>query len=226
MEVMKPSPVLAHKQEEVSVAPQVVGISDVAVPTGKLDDTAEQRADQPLFDTLGEPVRETIMRDVRSVAEKLLYVLRPRFRADKGAGLKHWDLWGPLFLCLSLGTVLAGQQRDSEQSGLVFALVFVIVWGGAGVVTLNAMMLRGQVSFFQSLCVLGYCMFPLVIAAVVSAIVGIRQVKAGLVAVCTVWSSMSSVSFMGELVPEDRKTLGMYPVWLFYVALGWIILIS
>jgi len=31
---------------------------------------------------------------------------------------------------------------------------------------------------------------------------------------------------MSELVPEDRKALGVYPVWLFYVAIAWMILIS
>ena len=42
------------------------------------------------------------------------------------------------------------------QASLVFAAVFFIVWFGAGVVTLNAQLLGGNISFFQSVCVLGY----------------------------------------------------------------------
>ena len=40
------------------------------------------------------------------------------------------------------------------------------------------------------------------------------------------WATGASVNFMAELLPEDRKALGVYPVWLFYVAIAWLILIS
>ncbi|CAE8650847.1 unnamed protein product, partial [Polarella glacialis] len=100
--------------------------------------------------TLDEPVMETIMRDLRSIGTKLKYVMLPRARADKAHGLKQWDLWGPLFLCLALGIMLSSQAEDSQQASLAFALVFIIVWVGSGIVTLNALLLRGRISFFQS----------------------------------------------------------------------------
>lgn len=85
-------------------------------------------------------------------------------------------------------------QAPPAQSLGVFTGVVVIVSVGSLVVTLNAKLLGGRVwvpqttpyllyptkltgrvvhvflrsSFFQSLCVLGYCIFPLVIAALVS----------------------------------------------------------
>merc|ERR1712039_737941 len=104
---------------------------------------------------------------------------------------------------------------NSEQASLAFALVFIIVWVGSGVVTLNALLLRGQISFFQSVCVLGYCICPLVIAAFCSLLLQIMWLK--VIFVC--------VGFMSELVAEDRRALGVYPVWLFYVAIAWLILI-
>jgi len=54
---------------------------------------------------------------------------------------------------------------------LVFGAVFIVTWCGAAVVTLNAKLLGGSVSFFQSICVLGYCLFPLVISAMASTII-------------------------------------------------------
>eukprot|EP00927_Polykrikos_kofoidii_P061485 TRINITY_DN56320_c0_g1_i1.p1 TRINITY_DN56320_c0_g1~~TRINITY_DN56320_c0_g1_i1.p1 ORF type:complete len:221 (+),score=35.80 TRINITY_DN56320_c0_g1_i1:144-806(+) len=176
--------------------------------------------------TLDEPVLETIMRDLRSIGVKLKYVMLPRARADKAHGLKKWDLWGPLFLCLALGIVLSAQTEDPEQAGLAFALVFIIVWVGSGAVTLNALLLRGQILFFQSVCVLGYCIFPLVIAAFFSMMFRVIWLKVIFVVVGFTWSTGASVGFMSELVPEDRKALGVYPVWLFYVAIAWLILIS
>jgi hypothetical protein len=39
------------------------------------------------------------------------------------------------------------------------------------------------------------------------------------------WATISSVGFMGQLVPEKRQVLAEYPVILFYLFLGWFILV-
>merc|ERR1719498_184900 len=130
--------------------------------------------------TIDEPIKVTIMRDLTSIATKLKYVMLPRARIDKAAGLKQWDLWGPLFICLTLSIILSAQAArtgSTNQAGYVFALVYVLVWMGSGVVTLNAQLLRGKISFFQSVCVLGYCVFPLVIAALLSMMLKIMWLK-------------------------------------------------
>jgi len=44
------------------------------------------------------------------------------------------------------------------------------MWGGAFVVTLNTKLLGGKISFFQCVCVLGYCFFPIVLAATIVAL--------------------------------------------------------
>jgi hypothetical protein len=53
------------------------------------------------------------------------------------------DLWGPLLVCLLLSSILS-ITAPGDSASLVFAAVFVIVWAGAGAVTLNA-----QVSCYQ-----------------------------------------------------------------------------
>jgi hypothetical protein len=80
--------------------------------------------------------------------------------------LKDWDLWGPLVVCLALA-VLLSLKAPVGQASLVFAAVFCAVWVGSAVVTINAQLLGGTISFFQSVCVLGYCVFPLTLASVV-----------------------------------------------------------
>ncbi|CEM17589.1 unnamed protein product [Vitrella brassicaformis CCMP3155] len=178
--------------------------------------------------TLDEPVVDTIMRDLRSVGKKLYYVMLPRSRSEAGAGLKQWDLWGPLFLCLILSIILWANAPENQQE-VVFGLVYVIVWLGAVVVTFNALLLGGKISFFQSVCVLGYCICPLVLAAFAclflpSSIGSI--VKFILMLIALHWATGASVGFMSELVAEDRKALAVYPVWLFYVAIAWLILLN
>ncbi|ETO79479.1 hypothetical protein, variant 6 [Phytophthora nicotianae P1976] len=105
--------------------------------------------------------------------------------------LRDWDLWGPLLLCLTLSIMLS-VTAPAAQSAMVFTGVFVVIWVGAAIVTINAqllgssmyvfriifpffviLVLRGMLillpsrSFFQSVCVLGYCVFPLNIATLV-----------------------------------------------------------
>ena len=139
--------------------------------------------------TLDEPVSTTILRDLRRVALKLRYVLMPAVsQADTIKELRNWDLWGPLLLCLVL-SILLSLSAPVGQSTLVFASVFVIVWAGAGVVTLNAQLLGGNISFFQSVCVLGYCIFPLVLAAFLCFLWSNSTWRTLLVCAALVWST-------------------------------------
>ena len=202
----------------------------------------------PDLGTLDEPVTETIMRDLRMVGNKMMCVLNPR-KANIET-LKNWDLWGPLILCLMLATLLSW-FAPYEQKSLVFASVFVIIWCGAAVVTVNALLLGGNISFFQSVCVLGYCIFPLNIASLVCLIGGHilwrtarapaaqprpparppprppsrRRRRRRRSSSPSASSGRPGVAgFMGELVPPNRKALAVYP--LFYTSIGWLILIA
>jgi len=193
---------------------------EVAGGGGRIEGIGGGTAD---YGTLDEPVSATIMRDVRMVGNKMMCVLNPR-KANIQT-LKDWDLWGPLILCLMLATLLSA-FAPNEQASLVFASVFVIIWCGAAVVTVNALLLGGNISFFQSVCVLGYCIFPLNIAAVVCLAGGHITWRIFVVAVCFFWSTGASLGFMGELVPPNRKALAVYPLFLFYTSIGWLILVA
>lgn len=51
----------------------------------------------------------------------------------------------------------------------VTQMVFAEVALGAIVLTINVILLGGELVFFQAVCLLGYCLFPLVVAAIVCA---------------------------------------------------------
>ncbi len=124
----------------------------------------------PGANTLDEPIKETVLRDLRAVGQKFLHVLYP---VEKKSLLREWDLWGPLILCTLMAAMLQGHDTSGDKTqvsgdgGPEFAEVFVIVWAGAVIVTLNTKLLGGSISFFQSVCVLGYCLLPLAISLVV-----------------------------------------------------------
>lgn len=74
-----------------------------------------------------------------------------------------------------MATILQGDSDDMNGGGPQFAEVFVIVWIGAMIVTLNSKLLGGKISFFQSVCVLGYCLTPLAISLIVCRMILVMQ---------------------------------------------------
>nr|GAT60677.1 predicted protein [Mycena chlorophos] len=176
-------------------------------------------------DTLDEPVSATLARDLISIYHKLVQVLYPR-RASGREVLKDWDLWGPLILCLGLGLMMS-MSAPASQSLNIFTSVIVICSVGALTVTIQAKLLGGRVSFFQGLCVLGYCIAPLNIAALVAIFVHRIYVRAPVSLLAWAWCVWASVNFLdGTKIEQQRILLAVYPLLLFYFILAWMILIQ
>jgi len=176
-------------------------------------------------DTLDEPVTTTIARDLMSIYSKLVQVLYPR-RSQGREVLKDWDLWGPLLLCLLLAIMLSINAPPTQSLG-VFTSVVVIVSLGSLVVTVQAKLLGGRVSFFQGLCVLGYCIAPLDIAALIACFVRIIWIRAPIALLAWAWCIWASVNFLdGTKIEQQRILLAVYPLLLFYFILAWMILIQ
>ncbi|XP_072482585.1 protein YIPF6 isoform X5 [Notamacropus eugenii] len=159
---------------ETANKPGFLGLSDVSISEdipveGEITVPMASHSQDEDYSTLDEPVKETIIRDLKAVGKKFVHVMYPK---KSNALLRDWDLWGPLVLCVSLALMLQGGSADSkEDGGPQFAEVFVIIWFGAVVITLNSKLLGGTISFFQSLCVLGYCVLPLTVAMLVCRLV-------------------------------------------------------
>jgi len=181
--------------------------------------------------TLDEPIISTIKRDLHAIGKKFLYVLVPR---ESGSLLRDWDLWGPLILCILLAIMLQGGGEgigNGHDGGPQFSEVFVIVWLGASIVTLNSKLLGGTISFFQSVCVLGYCVLPLTVALIICSILqatthhstAVFAARCVIVLAMFVWSTWASTTFLGDSQPHNRKALAVYPICLFYFVISWLI---
>eukprot|EP00054_Salpingoeca_dolichothecata_P015207 m.87041 g.87041 ORF g.87041 m.87041 type:complete len:209 (+) comp21377_c0_seq1:704-1330(+) len=176
-----------------------------------------------LQDTLDEPVSTTLLRDLKAIFSKFYHVLLPH----KSRRLLHdWDLWGPLLLTVCLALLLRSNAADSQKTQ-IFTGVFFIIWCGSTVITINNKLLGGTLSFFQGVCVLGYCVLPLVVSCIllrfVSAIISHLSLRLVVVAVGFSWSIWASVGFLGNSGPDNRKALIVYPIVLFYFVLAWLI---
>ncbi|KAJ7475925.1 hypothetical protein FB451DRAFT_1339067 [Mycena latifolia] len=150
-------------------------------------------------DTLDEPVSTTIARDLLSIYSKLVQVLYPRRASGR--------------------EVLRSAPEDQALN--IFTSVIAICTIGALTVTVQAKLLGGRVSFFQALCVLGYCIAPLDIAALVACFVP------PIALLGWAWCIWASVNFLdGTKIEQQRILLAVYPLLLFYFVLAWMILIQ
>ena len=205
----------------------VGGGSDLPPPSLSANSSELPRVSGQLSSmTLDEPVMDTLKRDLKAISAKLRCVLAPQRSSEaRLKELRNWDLWGPLLLCMFLSIFLSLGAPDG-QSSLVFGAVFCIVWVGAFFVALNAQLLGGNISFFQSVCVMGYCLFPLNIASVLCWAWGNVVWKTAVVVISLAWATRASVVFMASMVTEKRKVLAAYPVVLFYLLISWMIFVS
>ena len=137
-------------------------------------------------------------------------------------------------------------RAHDEQSSLVFSGVFSIVWIGEAIVTLQIKLLGGNMyvflwnlkrreiklilphsSFFQSVCIIGYTLFPLVIAALLSALGLPMIVRIPVYLVLIAWSLAAGVSILGGSgVLRNRVGIAVYPLLVFYVSIGCLCFIS
>lgn len=207
-----------HEQPDLNDVPLEGDIVDPGVKT-----------EEDKFSTLDEPVKDTIMRDLRAVGMKFWHVLYPK---TSTALLQDWDLWGPLILCVFMAMILQGDLDNTSEGSPQFAEVFVIFWVGSVVVTLNTKLLGGNISFFQSICVLGYCVCPLTIALIICRCILIVDQQTTLLFIIRFvvvvlgfgWSTFASTAFLAESQPPKRKALAMYPIFLFYFVISWLII--
>ncbi|KAH8339392.1 hypothetical protein KR074_004032 [Drosophila pseudoananassae] len=236
--------------EDVNTSPAPSLEGEMSIP-GKRITTTTSAGGVPDYNTLDEPIRETVLRDIRAVGVKFYHVLYPK---EKSSLLRDWDLWGPLVLCTFMATILQGSSSADSMAdnGPEFAQVFVIVWVGAAIVTLNSKLLGGNMyvdfslficfiflnikfihcsSFFQSVCVLGYCLTPVAISLIVCRVILLATHSSVLfflrfvtTTIGFAWATYASFVFLGQSQPPHRKALAVYPIFLFFFIISWLVL--
>ena len=172
--------------------------------------------------TLNESVYSTINRDFKMIYTKLKYVINPFIsREEKYKQIRQWDLWCPLFLNILLSSTLSLNTEDKSQ---IITLIFIIFWFGGVAIFLNNYFLGVKTSLFQILCLLGYCQFPLNIAAIILTIINFDYiVRLIIVAIFFCWSTYSSSDYLKAITKQDKRYLVLYPCILFYLFISWFI---
>ena len=130
------------------------------------DDNLPTNKEIYVHNSLNESIMTSLMRDLNRVYAKLKIVALPVASEAKNKELKQWDLWGPFIICLLLGTILCFTTK--KNSGLVFSMIFIIMWIGAIIITMNSSLLGGKLTLMQCICLLGYCTFPSVVASFIN----------------------------------------------------------
>ena len=92
------------------------------------------------YNTLNEPICTSLKREFFRIYNKTSYSILPRCFPSKNANLKQWDLWGPLFYTLLLSFFLSN-SKNTEEMSKTFVLVFVLMWVGGVVITINTILL-------------------------------------------------------------------------------------
>ena len=140
--------------------------------------------------------------------------------------------------------MLLSMTTNGPQKTTVFSGVFALVWIGETVVTMQIKLLGGNMyvnldplltvlslnlyrSFFQSVCIIGYTLFPLVIAALLSALHLPMIARIPVYLVLLAWSMAAGISILGGSgVVQDRVGIAVYPLFVFYLGLGCLCFIS
>ena len=96
-----------------------------------------------------------------------------------------------------------------NSNGNAFGMVFLIMWGGSFIVTINTKLLGGHISFFQCVCVLGYSIFPIVLAAVLIYI--LKQVE---ITALFIKMIIAGVAFVWSVFGTNPYIKHLYPSWM------------
>jgi len=82
-------------------------------------------------------------------------------------------------------------------------------------------------SFAQSVCVIGYTLFPLVIAALLSVFSLPQVARIPVYLVLVGWALAAGISILGGSgVVKNRVGIAVYPLFVFYLGLGCLCFIS
>ena len=174
------------------------------------------------LNTLDESVYITIKRDLDLIYTKLKLVMNPFIPKEKKyAQIRQWDLWGPLLLNIILAFTLT---LNTKEKGQMTALIFIIFWLGGSIIYLNNYFLEVKTSIFQIYCLLGYCLFPLNISALIVTIINsydfFRLIVVGIS--CYI-SIKSSSDYLNVITNNEQRYLVLYPCILFYLYIAWFI---
>ena len=201
---------------------QSSGVIHIPQSVGSEENNKKYETKYSSKNTLNESLITTINRDLYLIYTKIKYVVNPFISKEKKKyHIRQWDLWGPLLLNIFLALTLSFETKEKSQ---MVALIFVIFWLGGVILYLNAHFLGVKASIFQIFCLLGYCLFPLNLSAIIVTLINFNDIIRLIIVLFTlVWSVYSSSDYLKVITNQDQRYLVLYPFILFYLYISWFI---
>ena len=199
----------------------------IQIPDNKSDDKKNSISSNRIEndDTLDESIYSTIIRDLTLIYNKLKNVVNPFLsQSEKRIHIIQWDLWGPLLFLTFLSGILTIKSQDK---GNIIISIFTIFSIGSILVYVNAHLINQKIKFFQTICLLGYCLFPMNLSALILAITNFYEIfRIFIVALCCTWSLFSIKEYFKSLCTEEQNLLVFYPAVLLYLFISWFIFVT
>ena len=198
----------------------------IQIPNNYLDEQNKSYSNENQNEnSLDESIITTITRDLKLIYYKLKYILNPfSSPVDKKYHIMIWDLWGPLIFITLLSCTLSMSSRDKPN---VMVSVFSIFWIGSVLIYLNGTLLDSKIKIFPTLCLLGYCLFPLNIASFILALTNLYDIiKLLIVGAMCFWSLFCVEGYIKCTCEKEQKYLLFYPVILLFIFISWFVFVN
>lgn len=165
-------------------------------------------------DIMTKPLLEELDVDLPDILYKLRCVLLPlpsaTMHRDKIRDSP--DFWGPLFVVLTYSLI-----SIYGQLGVVSWIITIWVLGSLLIAVL-AQALGGDVSFSQTLGVIGYSLLPLIVTGFLLTVLHeIPYLDVCIQITGVAWATYSAASLLVTEQYQTKKSLLAYPIFLLYV---------
>ncbi|ELU10596.1 hypothetical protein CAPTEDRAFT_215340 [Capitella teleta] len=161
-----------------------------------------------------KPLLEELDIDLQDIYHKIRAVIvpLPQMGFDSKIIRDNPDFWGPLVVVLLYSLVsIYGQFR-------VVSWILTIWIFGSALVFLLARVLGGEVYYAQCLGVIGYCLLPLTIIALILPLFSqMHYVGLFFKLLGVVWATYSASSLLCVEELRQKRTLLLYPILLLYI---------
>ena len=157
------------------------------------------------------PLLEDLEIDFDHILTTALAVLHPRTTPDNN--VLAADLSGPFCVVVALGAILL--LSGKFHFGYIYGLGLI----GCVLIHLQlTLMADSVVPFIATVSVLGYCLIPIIVVAVISIIFNLATWWGGIIALTFIgWATWSAANMMAPLMGLDHaKALVAYPIFIFY----------
>jgi hypothetical protein len=185
------------------------------------DDSSNSQEDLPLLEELDI--------DLKDIYYKIRCVLLPTLGGLQRDMIRdNPDFWGPLLIVLAYALISVYGQLKVRSSHTypidIIVNMKVVSWIltiwiiGSMIIFILTRVLGGEVTYSQTLGIIGYSLLPLLIGAPFVSLIGHNSWLAFIFkGVVVFWASYSAGSLLAQEELSNKKPLILYPTFLLYV---------